>query len=48
MLYFCSIGIAATCVGHPMDTIRIIQQVTNTGATNAARTIYHKQKVPNI
>lgn len=45
MPIFFLIGIAAMCVGHPMDTIRIVQQVTNTTTTKAARIIYDKHKV---
>lgn len=45
MAYFWFTGIIATCVGHPMETIRVIQQVANTSAINATREIYSKHKV---
>lgn len=38
-------GIVSTCVGHPMDTVRVIQQVTNTKTIKATRLVYEQNGV---
>lgn len=40
-----STGIVSTCLGHTMDTIMVIQQVTNTSAMHATKQIYKSDKV---
>lgn len=40
-----STGVVSTCIGHPMDTIMVIQQVINTSAMDATKQIYKKDKV---
>ncbi|VVC26437.1 Mitochondrial carrier protein,Mitochondrial carrier domain,Mitochondrial substrate/solute carrier [Cinara cedri] len=37
-------GVVSTFVGHPMDTVRVIQQVTNTGIVESVRSVYSEQK----
>lgn len=39
------IGIVATCVGYPTDTVRVVQQVTNVGAVQSMHYIYNEQGV---
>lgn len=41
-------GIVSTTVGHPIDTIRVIQQVTNTSTMEAMQKLYTKDKVSKI
>lgn len=43
-MHFLFTGIVSTFVGHPMDTIKVVQQVTNTSVLKATRNIYNKDK----
>ncbi|VVC41878.1 Mitochondrial carrier protein,Mitochondrial carrier domain,Mitochondrial substrate/solute carrier [Cinara cedri] len=40
-----STGVVATCIGYPMDTIRVVQQVTNVGAIKSMQYVYNEQRV---
>jgi len=37
-------GIVSTLIGHPIDTVKVVQQVTNSTVKTTVRDIYHQDK----
>lgn len=41
---FLLLGIVSTLIGHPIDTVKVVQQVTNNTVKTTVRDIYHQDK----